>query len=220
MISYASRTGTRRNLAELARAGWRLLVSCAGEWRTEGFPYALDNGQWSDFQAGRLGNPLTFDDFLAELGAGADFVVAPDIVGGGLASLHISSLWLERCLEACRLVLIPVQDGMAPADLAPFVGPRVGLFLGGSTEWKLATLAQWGAFTAARGCHYHVGRVNSECRIAAAAAAGADSIDGSSASRFAVNVRRLDFARRQADLFAPTRANQGKLASRQTVPPG
>ena len=29
MIAYASRTGTRRNLAALRAAGWRLLVSAA-----------------------------------------------------------------------------------------------------------------------------------------------------------------------------------------------
>lgn len=44
MIGYASRTGTRRNLDALRAAGWRLMVSARGALRTEGFPYALDNG--------------------------------------------------------------------------------------------------------------------------------------------------------------------------------
>ena len=36
MIAYASRTGTRRNLAALRGANWRLLVSATGVHRTEG----------------------------------------------------------------------------------------------------------------------------------------------------------------------------------------
>lgn len=49
MIAYASRTGTRRNLAAIREAGWRLLVSAASCLRNEGFPYALDNGAWSAY---------------------------------------------------------------------------------------------------------------------------------------------------------------------------
>jgi hypothetical protein len=35
-------------------------------------------------------------------------------------------------MEIARLVLIPVQDGMGPKDLANIVGEQVGIFLGGS----------------------------------------------------------------------------------------
>ena len=53
LIAYASRTGTRRNLAALRGAGWRLLVSAASVHSNEGFPYAIDNGAWSAFTQGR-----------------------------------------------------------------------------------------------------------------------------------------------------------------------
>lgn len=43
MVGYASRTGTRRNLNALARAGWRLLVSAKG--RTPYRRHALRNRQ-------------------------------------------------------------------------------------------------------------------------------------------------------------------------------
>lgn len=49
LVGYASRTGTRRNLATLQDADWRLLVSAKGALRTEGMRYALDNGAWSAF---------------------------------------------------------------------------------------------------------------------------------------------------------------------------
>ena len=86
MQCYASRTGTRRNLAALRAAGWGLLVSRAGEWRTEGFDrYVLDNGAWSDFQQGRPFDAEAFERLLDRLGGNADWVVLPDIVAGGIA---------------------------------------------------------------------------------------------------------------------------------------
>ena len=91
MICYASRTGTRRNLAALRSRGWRLLVSRAGVWRTEGFPqYALDNGAWADYQAGRDFDEDSFERLIDKLGAKADWIVLPDIVAGGLRSLDLS----------------------------------------------------------------------------------------------------------------------------------
>jgi len=49
--------------------------------------------------------------------------------------------------------------------------------------------------------HLHVGRVNSARRIRLCAMAGADSFDGSSASRLAVSLRNLDNARNQLALI-------------------
>jgi hypothetical protein len=206
MMCYASRTGTRRNLTALREAGWGLLVSRAGVWRTEGFDdYVLDNGAWSDFQAGRPFDGDAFERLIEQLGARARWIVLPDIVAGGSASLALSIRWLNRCLSVCPLVLIAVQDGMVENDLAPLVGPSVGVFLGGSTEWKLATMAAWGRFCAAYAVHYHVARVNTGRRMAMAVAAGADSVDGTSATRYAVTIRKLDNASRQADLWTPER---------------
>jgi hypothetical protein len=203
MMGYASRTGTRRNLDALRAAGWGLLVSRAGAWRTEGFDrYVLDNGAWADFQAGRSFDEDAFERLVDRLGARADWIVLPDIVAGGLASLALSTRWLNRCLSACPMALIAVQDGMQETDLEPLVGRSVGVFIGGSTEWKLANMLRWGAFCAERGVHYHVARVNTERRIWLAAASGADSIDGSSATRYAVTLPMLDRAMQQRDLFA------------------
>jgi hypothetical protein len=206
MICYASRTGTKRNLAALRAHGWRLLVSRAGVWRTEGFANVCgDNGAWADFQAGRLFDEDAYDRFLDWLASAAvpDWLVLPDIVAGGLASLDLSLRYMNRCLSVAPLVLIAVQDGMEPEDLAPHVGPSVGIFLGGSTAWKLARMREWGEFCAERGVHYHVARVNSIKRMALAASAGATSIDGSSASRYAVSLPKLAYAARQADMFSP-----------------
>lgn len=207
MICYASRTGTRRNLAGLRAHGWGLLVSRAGEWRTEGFDRICgDSGAWADFQAGRQFDEEEFDRFVDWLAAQPivpDWLVLPDIVAGGMASLELSARYLNRCLAVSPLVLIAVQNGMEPSDLEPLVGPSVGIFLGGSTEWKIERMAEWGAFCAERRIHYHVARVNTLRRMYLAISAGADSIDGSSASRYAVTLPMLSSGSRHGDLFAP-----------------
>lgn len=197
MIAYASRTGTRRNLRALRGAGWRLLVTAGGCLRDEGFPYALDNGAWSAYSSGR---PFGFDAFekaLRKKGESADWTVIPDIVAGGRASLELSLKWMRRVLDSSPRALLAVQDGMTVGDVRPFVGDRVGLFVGGSTAWKLSTLDKWGQLARDAGCWFHVGRVNSAQRIASCAIAGATSFDGTSVSRYAKTLPNLDNARRQ-----------------------
>lgn len=204
-MAYASRTGTKRNLAALRGRGWGLLVSRAGVWRTEGFDNIVgDNGAWADFQAGRSFDEDAFDRFLDWIAPyGPRWIVLPDIVAGGLHSLELSVRWSNRCLSAAPMALLAVQDGMTESDVAPLVGPKVGVFLGGSTPWKISTMGAWGEFCARRALHYHVARVNTQCRMKQAAAAGASSFDGSSASRYAVTLPKLDLWRRQPDLLAP-----------------
>lgn len=176
MMCYASRTGTRRNLTALRQAGWGLLVSRAGVWRTEGFDrFVADNGAWADFQAGRAFDEDEYERFLEWLEAQAtvpDWCILPDVVAGGAASLALSTRYLNRCMAVSPLVLIAVQDGMEAHDLAPLVGPRVGIFLGGSTEWKLKTMRYWGEFCIERQLHYHIARVNTAKRMFASSRYG------------------------------------------------
>lgn len=200
MIAYASRTGTRRNLEALRRAGWRLLVSATGVLRSEGFRYCLDNGAWTWHQKGAAFCSDTFKVALRKMGPGADFVVCPDIVEGGHESLRFSLTWLRECLSVCRRVLIPVQDGMDPASVSHHFNQRVGIFVGGSTEYKEATMGEWGRVARKRGAWLHVGRVNTARRIRLCHLAGADSFDGSAATRFSTALPMLDGARRQQTL--------------------
>lgn len=197
MISYASRTGTKRNLDAMRASGWRLLVSAAGVLRHEGFPYALDNGAWSAFTQGRPFDEAAFSRALRALGADADWTVIPDIVAGGLASLDMSLRWMRAVLDESPRGMIAVQDGMAPADVVSFIGPRVGLFVGGSTAWKLATMRQWADLANERGAWCHIGRVNSARRIGMCVASGAHSFDGTSATKFAQTIPKLTHARDQ-----------------------
>jgi len=201
VIGYASRTGTRRNLDALRRAGWRLMVSAKGPLRPERFPYALDNGAWTAFQRGEAFDVPAFEKAVALLGSKADWIVLPDIVMGGLASLRFSLGWLDTLRNRPQLrgahYLLAVQNGMEPQDIAALVGPEIGIFVGGDTPWKLAT---WARLAHERGAICHVGRVNTVRRIRLCAAAGADSFDGSGVSRFASALPPLDLARRQPDI--------------------
>lgn len=176
------------------------MISAAGKWRHEGFPYALDNGAWSYYQQGESFNEERFWGLLYAMGPAADFITVPDIVAGGLESLRFSEAWLPKLEGFGRLLLIPVQDGMRPADVNGVLSNRVGIFVGGTTEFKLASLQSWGELARKRNCYLHVGRVNTRRRIKACAMAGAHSFDGSSVSRWAINIHKLDAERKQGVL--------------------
>lgn len=196
MILYASRTGTRRNLAAMRAHGWRLLVSATGVWRAEGFPYAIDNGAWTAYRQGASFDARRYRGLVAALGKGADWIVLPDAVGDAAKTASMTDEWLAE-LSGHRLLAV-IQDGAEAASLERLLPHVHGFFLGGSDEYKLRTMSQWGDWCKARGRYYHVGRVNSARRIALAARAGADSVDGTSATRYAVTTAPLTSARDEA----------------------
>lgn len=96
--------------------------------------------------------------------------------------------------------MIVVQDGMEPRHLRRLIGPDVGIFIGGSTEWKLATMASWAKLAHSRGAQCHCGRVNSAKRIRLCEIAGIDSFDGTCASRYASKLPTLERGRAQIDI--------------------
>lgn len=185
---YQSRTGTRRNLDAMRKAGFRLLVSAAADHRTEGLPYALDNGAWTARGTGGF-DFKAFRALVETLGGDADWTVAPDIVEGGRHSLELSRRALPWVLGRTRLALIAVQDGISREDVAGMVGPRVGIAIGGSDSWKERAMAT--REFSGLGCHLHALRVNTRRRMVLAKLAGCQSIDGTSGSRFAKNIPKL-----------------------------
>jgi len=207
MIAYASNATTIRNRDALRRAGWRMLVSPKGPQKVDDIPYALDNGAWWAHQQQQPFDNAAFVNCVERLGAGADWIVAPDIVGGGEASLDKSLQWTEY-LSRFRLVLLAVQDGMTVDMVRPWLSPKVGIFIGGTTEWKLASMFAWASLARSRGAYCHVGRVNTVVRIRQCAAAGVNSFDGSSPTKFSVTLGKLDASRRVADLYAPAREGE------------
>lgn len=207
MIGYASNTGTRRNLAALKASGWRILITPSNPKPPNGFRYGVDNGAWKAYQQGTEFDGESFARLVDAHGFDADFVVLPDIVAGGMQSLGLSVSWIPR-LPGLRL-LLPVQDGMHPDAVVKVLAAHlsVGVFLGGSTEYKIREMRRWGVIAATMERWYHVGRVNTARRIRLCAEAGATSFDGTSATMFSCTVPLLDAARRQPSLLSPVRLN-------------
>lgn len=202
MIAYATRTGTRRNRRAMFAAGWGFFLTpdahSLGDWKGR---IAVDNGAWSAYQKGEEWSPDRFTPLVDRYGAKSDFVVAPDIVAGGVESLGLSLEWLPRLLRTCPRVLIPVQDGMVPADVEGYLDERVGVFVGGTTDWKLGAMRSFCQLALRRGAWSHIGRVNSVRRINLCLSCRAGSFDGTSVSRYAKTLPKLDAARRQSTLF-------------------
>lgn len=125
-----------------------------------------------------------------------------------MRSLEFSLSWIPRLLHL-KSILLPVQDGMDVPSVAAVLREHsnAGIFLGGSTEWKLATMYQWGTVAATLGRHYHVGRVNTARRIRLCEEAGADSFDGTSATMFSCTLPLLEAARQNRSLLTPLRQN-------------
>lgn len=197
--AFASRTGTKRNLDALRAARWGLFVTAAGVHRNEGMRFMIDNSAFSVWrevlsQADALAR---FEALLEKLGRDplCEGIIAPDIVNGGMASWSLSMSWIDHLLDYGPRVYLPVQPGIAPSTVAPLLGARVGVFVGGSSEWKEATARAWADLAREHGARCHVGRVNSLRRLLIVKAAGAHSFDGSGPSRFAKALEEMEAAR-------------------------
>lgn len=220
MIGYASHTGTRRNLDALAAASWGVVLSPFGDSYCVGLRYMIDNPAWpvsQMFEAGKRqsrkpepADLARFSRLLDRRGADADLIIVPDIVMGGATSLDLSAHWLpilRAKVPVGAKLLIAVQDGMDRGALfgraMALIKMADGIFVGGSTEFKEASLPIWAAIKRreAERCWLHVGRVNTARRIALCAAADADSFDGTSATRFAKTLPMLEQAARQPALI-------------------
>lgn len=204
VIPYASNTGSSRNLAALRNAGWHILLTPDNPSKPEGLRHAIDNGAWGCFQKGIEFQPDRFERLVRDHGSTSEFTVIPDIVAAGERSLQFSLAWIER-LKHLKNPLLAVQDGMTVSQIRLTLRehPTIGIFLGGSTDWKLQTIREWGELANECSRYYHVGRVNTARRIRLCEEAGAHSFDGTSATKFSCTIPLLDHARKCRSLFRP-----------------
>ena len=144
------------------------------------YPYfAIDNGCFSAWNKGIAWDPSPFLRILTkarELGLRPDFAVLPDIVAGGKASIEKSMRWLPvlRAEFPDIPLYLAVQDGMVPEDIPAGID---GIFVGGTKEWKIKTMAQWADLAHKKGIPCHVGRIGSPDKMVLAHISGVDSID-------------------------------------------
>lgn len=148
-------------------------------------PYIVDNGAFHDWVHNKPWSENQFK-ILIKKAPDYDFVVAPDIVCGGNASLNKS---LEYVDQIPGPLYLAVQDGMTMASVRPFIDRFDGLFIGGSTNvnidisWKFQTARMWADLAHLHGKKCHAGRVNTWEGFVHMHQCGVDSVDGSYASR-------------------------------------
>ncbi len=207
MIPYASRTNMASAVKAWTEAGWRMLIEPSHYAFPQGrtappLAYMIDNGAWGCFKRGVEWDAAGFRRMVAEYGEGADMIVLPDIVEGGAESLARSLEWVPELAPVGTRLLLAVQDGMDATEVLELCAERgLGIFVGGSTEWKLETIPTWGRVSRQIGCWLHVARVNSVKRIRFIAGHSADSFDGTSTTLWPSTLRRLDLEVRQQTMF-------------------
>lgn len=194
MKAYCGQTRDPKLVAELTAHGVGECTVRGELFSRKRDPWFYDNGAYRDWTAKKPFNTMRFVRDMRRIridrefgnGHGApDFVVAPDIVAGGMASLEFSCAW-KPDLEDLPCYLA-VQDGMTPARVGAALrieetlgseGQRfTGIFVGGRLEWKLDTAAEWVKFAHGSGRQCHIGRVGVPDRVRWARSIGADSID-------------------------------------------
>lgn len=171
---------TKANRESCQRLGVGLMI--VDHWRNPSeYPYfAIDNGCYSAWSRGAPWNPIPFLKSLekcTELGLKPDFVVIPDVVADGDASILRSFQWygVLKDLYPELPLYWAVQDGMDPT-VCPHPGID-GIFVGGSMEWKLETMPIWAHTARDHGIGIHVGRIGTPERMVMAHLSGVDSID-------------------------------------------
>lgn len=203
---YVGQTRSRALISELAARGFGEMTQ-PREAPPRRTPWVLDNGAYAAWKAGSAFDAGGFAhalDAVAAYPVRPSFVVAPDVVAGGLASLALSVEWSARVRAVAPPYLV-VQDGMTEADVCAALDPFAGLFVGGSTAWKMTTASAWVQFAHAHGRPCHVGRVGTARRVRWAARIGVDSIDSClplwSRAQMARFIAALDMSERQGELF-------------------
>ena len=169
----------RKLIGELGALGFGEMTQ-PEEYPPRRHPWALDNGAFKLWR-----NELPFDGerFLSVAERAAEhaprptFVVCPDVVAGGLASLALSLAWAPKLAALGHRLALVVQDGMRPEDIEPHVGTFAVLFLGGTRSWKLRTAEAWTQFAHSHDLECHGGRFGSQEAVAVALSIGIDSID-------------------------------------------
>ena len=141
-------------------------------------PYAIDNGAYKCFTDGVEWSPepfLRLVDRYAHESIKPLWVTVPDVVGDRDRTIERWHEWAPRLRSEFNVRLaLAVQNGMVPADVNGLELLPDVIFVGGTTEWKWATVDVW----ATQFARVHVGRVNGARDLARCAGAGVESCDG------------------------------------------
>lgn len=160
--------------------------------------YAIDNGAYSYWVKNEPFNVPAFMALLDAFADRCDWIAIPDAVGDWDKTKFIMPDWVNRLDKYKKPLLAVAQNGSEIDqyfDLHALLQTNItGLFVGGTTEWKLKHIQGIANVCHQYGKICHVGRVNSSKRIQFCKDAGVTSIDGSGASRFKHNARIVSCA--------------------------
>ena len=149
------------------------------QYKSGCFNYILDNGCFSEFKEKTFTNMA----LKAKNDIFCDFIVLPDTVGDATLTFNQFYHWKKQLnlkSNKCGFVL---QDGVSDNNF-PSWDDFGCLFIGGSTDFKMSSLAyQYAKKAIEKGKHVHVGRVNTVDRIVKWFN-NCHSIDGSGISKY------------------------------------
>ena len=199
-------TTSKAFLLIMARHGIGRMFANRDPVPQEGEPWALDNGAFAAWRAGRPWEPVTFTGRLEAYPRDRPpmFVVCPDKPADPDSLAH-SLAWVERYPRDDYY--LAVQDGMTVEDVRPVLPRFTGIFLGGTVRFK-STARVWCDLAHRYEIGFHYARAATVDRLCAAFEMGADSCDTSQPlwgwdrfNRFVATVR--DFTP-QRELFHAT----------------
>lgn len=185
MIGYGGATTNAGSVAQLAKVGWGMMIAPQNPKRSP-LRYAVDNGAFYCWTRKKAWDEEKFLKMLDRVGTferTPDFGVCPDIVAGGLRSLDFSMSWLDRLPKGYPWYLA-VQDGMTAMDVLPALPKFAGIFIGGTSDWKMQTVELWTRIARQAGKRIHIGRVNTPPRtFVVSKVCQVDSLDGTNWNR-------------------------------------
>ncbi len=149
-------------------------------------PYALDNGRFPAWSAGKTWDEAGYIKMLEwakNSGQPPLWALVPDVVTNREATLREWEKWSPVLREYGWPLAFAAQDGMTPADVPADASV---VFIGGSTEWKWSYAWQF----CEKFSRVHIGRVNTYGKLRHCQKIGAESCDGTGWTRG--NQRQLD----------------------------
>lgn len=141
-------------------------------------PYVLDNGRYADTMNGIAFDEDAFVRFVESFvfrEIQPLWIAVPDVPFNGEETLDWWEIWAPRLRSYDVPLALVVQNGMTPDVVVPLLSKGDVIFVGGSTEWKWATVESW----ASAWDRIHVGRVNSPEKLTYLKGLGVESCDGS-----------------------------------------
>jgi hypothetical protein len=138
-------------------------------------PYVLDNGVYRDFANHKAWDGEQFLDLVKQckyLPQSPLWVVVPDVVGNGSATIDLWADWEPKLRKFGYPLAFVVQDGITISQIPTTADV---IFVGGSDKWKYPMLEKFIAL----GKPVHVGRVNNAQYLWRCYQLGVTSCDGS-----------------------------------------